>query len=139
MTRPTHPIRQNMAFAMAMAAFVVAATMLLEFDTAVTDHVSGAGFMAAATLGGFAAGWATADLFGRTDTKGILFACLGAFAATLLGAAIAGLIALPWHELPLVILAMLFSVASPLIAGTWLVFMCLMQAIACHERHAEPI
>jgi hypothetical protein len=68
-----------------------------------------------AVLGAFLSGLACADLFRRPGPRGLAFAALGAVAATLLGASIAGL------GLGLVI--------GPTIAGAWVAPYAVIHAI----------
>ena len=92
-------------------------------------------FALPAVAGAFLAGLACADLFRFPGRRGLVFAALGAVAATLLGAAIAGLglglfigptIAGAWIAPTAVAVAL---VTQPAVLLTWAVFMTLTSLL----------
>ncbi|MEM7318398.1 MAG: hypothetical protein AAF408_05170 [Pseudomonadota bacterium] len=120
-------IAQNVGEMMATNGALVAVAMVHFHGSVITRTVTEPVFVLGAGLAAFVSGYLSAPLFGQKGAIGLFLAALGGILATLIGAALAGLLILPDQNLELAITGLLLSFAIPPIFGLWLLAMGLIH------------
>ncbi|MCV2891655.1 hypothetical protein [Lentibacter sp. XHP0401] len=110
---------QNWKLRGAMAAGVggggglVAIGSVLGFGHMITRHVDAPVFVAVALLSAGLAGFLLGPLMGRSGWRGALLSFVAFFGATIMGAYVAGALALPFRDIGLVTVWLLFNFFTP--------------------------
>lgn len=121
---------------MALCGGAVGIAMVAEFRGLITHHIGIVPFVIAAMFGAGIAGAICSGMFGHRGARGVFMAICGAIFATVLGGALAGLVALPAQDFRLFGLGIFFAAITWIVLA-WGAIMALVHIAAKRLRSRQ--